>query len=671
MVATSWTIWGNEARRWSTRALLAALLVSAAAFFEPPIQAEIDVWIDPGHGGDDPGALGYNGATPPNEKELTIGVTTFLEGDLTGLGYIAHRTQNSGTTYFSPSDRRRIANGEIDNDEGFRDSCRLLISVHMNSAPLASVIGTETYHATIKYDAKKKTAYLIDKEAAEAIHPDLIANANVAFLFCSSDRGVKEANWAVLKGTRAPALLMEICFISNQCQFNNISTSGDQALIADGIAAGVSGYFLAPVRPDRTPDVPDRITVPMQGTRRSERTVLDEGFEAPTFPPPGWTTETAGLPVPHTWHRTTDPLYVAVGTGSALVGGESPSAIDEWLISPAITPGAADNAIRFLWSGSQMWSSALDASLNVREVGSGTWSELWSLAADEPAADPFVYRERIVDLSAWLGMDVEFGFRIVGIDGADFAIDDVLVGDFEPTAPASNDVCATAALLASPFDIQSITCYAMNDLDPFAPPPGSCVGNELHGPDLFYRVDAGAADTLRASVAAEWGVGVYLVDDCIAPVCLAGGYSEDARTAAAIEYVFPTTGTYYLVVDGEEGSCGPFELTGEVAATLTAVPSVESQSELNLLLMVRPNPARDSIVLQAQVAGNGASSGVLEIYTVAGARVWREHVTADAIAHGVVWEGRGSNGGPVPSGVYLARLQVGEAVGQAKITLKR
>ena len=159
---------------------------------------------------------------------------------------------------------------------------------------------------------------------------------------------------------------------------------------------------------------------------------------------------------------------------------------------------------------------------------------------------------------------MEIGFRVAGADGADFVLDDVLVGDYEPTAPAPNDVCANAPLLASFFDLDAITCYAMNDLDPFAPPPGSCVGNELGGPDLFYRIEAGAADTLRASVIADWGVGLYLINGCIAPACLTGGYAEDERTAAAIEYVFPAAGSYYLVVDGEEGSCGPFQLTGEV-----------------------------------------------------------------------------------------------------------
>ncbi len=135
--------------------------------------------------------------------------------------------------------------------------------------------------------------------------------------------------------------------------------------------------------------------------------------------------------------------------------------------------------------------------------------------------------------------------------------------------------------------------------------------------------------------------------------------------------MFLTSGTYYLVVDGEEGSCGPFRLVGEVAATLTTVPSTESASEPSLLLVVRPNPARGAIVFQAELPVRATGAGVLEIYSVAGARVWSEHVTADAIAHGITWDGQAGDGTALPSGIFLARLQVGAAMGQAKITITR
>jgi hypothetical protein len=160
---------------------------------------------------------------------------------------------------------------------------------------------------------------------------------------------------------------------------------------------------------------------------------LAEGFEGATFPPAGWSTRSAGLPVPHAWHRTKDPDNIGAGSAAAYVGSGSPGAIDEWLITPVVTLGATDKAIKFSWSGSPQWSKVLDGSLNIRKAGTTDWTLLWSIARNESAADPFIYRQRFVDLSAWAGMKVQFGFRVTGKNGASFGLDDVAVGEFTPS----------------------------------------------------------------------------------------------------------------------------------------------------------------------------------------------------------------------------------------------
>lgn len=160
---------------------------------------------------------------------------------------------------------------------------------------------------------------------------------------------------------------------------------------------------------------------------------LAEGFEGATFPPAGWTTQSAGLPGPHAWHRTTDPDDIATGHAAAYVGSGSPSAIDEWLITPVVSLGATDKAIKFYWSGNTQWSSVLDGSLNIREVGTTSWTSLWSIAGNESPADPFIYRERFVDLSKWTGKKVQLAFRVVGKNGASFGLDDIAVGAFAPS----------------------------------------------------------------------------------------------------------------------------------------------------------------------------------------------------------------------------------------------
>lgn len=169
-----------------TRSRMRAALLFLLCFLAGthPAIAQIDIWIDSGHGGNDPGALGFNGSALPNEKELNFAVAGYFENDITALGYYAYRIANYDTTYFKPAERRDVANGVIANDQGLRASCRLLVSIHMNSSTNASVYGSETYYATIKYDAKKKTAYRADSTAAAEIHADFMTYADVAFLFC-------------------------------------------------------------------------------------------------------------------------------------------------------------------------------------------------------------------------------------------------------------------------------------------------------------------------------------------------------------------------------------------------------------------------------------------------------------------------------------------------------
>jgi hypothetical protein len=362
-------------------------------------------------------------------------------------------------------------------------------------------------------------------------------------------------------------------------------------------------------------------------------------------------------------------VYVGDGSASARVGGESPATVDEWLISPSVSLTSTDRGIRFLWSGSHQWSNVVNASLSIRTAGTSTWTQLWSLASDEPPADPFIYRERIVTISAWRGVNVQFGFHVAGTNGADFAIDDVMTGDFDPTGLAPNDACANATLLGSVFSIQGVTCYALNDLNPYTPSESSCVDEDLSGPDVFYEIGGGAGDSLHATVTAEWGAFVYLVDECDNPTCLAGTRTEHGDTAWAIDCRLQHQGPFYLVVDGIEGSCGPFELDGQIIHTATGV--IDEGSVPPIGLVIHPNPAGGPISMFAALAGAQSDAPILEIYNVAGKRVLRVHGAASSREFAYVWDRRDKDGRPVASGVYFARLQVGRQSAVQKFVILR
>lgn len=363
--------------------------------------------------------------------------------------------------------------------------------------------------------------------------------------------------------------------------------------------------------------------------------------------------------------------HPATGVAAAAVGGEFASPYDEGLISPTLTLLASDTALKFSWGGSKFWFSAVNPSVSIRQVGAMTWTEIWSLFS-EPDADPFIYRDRIADITAYVGQDVEFRFRVSGTDGADFYLDDVEVGTFTPTAVPANDLCSNATVLATTFDVQDVTCYATNNVDPYVTGlPLSCVPTELGGQDVFYELTAAAGDTLRAAVStADWGIGLYLVDDCATPVCLAGLYAEDATAPDTLVYEFPTSGTYYLVVDGETGSCGPYQLTGEIRPTAVGVIDPPRVLEDGLRLTVLPNPSSGVMLLRGRVPEVAAVAS-LAIYDIAGKEILDVEVPLSAGELAFQWDGQDARGDRVSAGTYVVRVRAGTQVLEGKITLVR
>jgi N-acetylmuramoyl-L-alanine amidase len=109
-----------------------ALIIGLTASPERATAFEIDAWVDPGHGGTDIGTPGFNGATPPNEKDITFPIADRVEVKLFSLGFFCvYKTRNSDTA-LSVEDRALIAGGQLANDQGLTATCRLFVSIHLN-----------------------------------------------------------------------------------------------------------------------------------------------------------------------------------------------------------------------------------------------------------------------------------------------------------------------------------------------------------------------------------------------------------------------------------------------------------------------------------------------------------------------------------------------------------
>lgn len=175
--------------------------------------------VDPGHGGSDPGAVAFG----LFEKDIVLNIGLMLEKKLQASGVNVVMTRK---------DDRLIPLREI-SEIANRHNPDSFVSIHINAATSEKAHGTETYwNRTYSSDESKKLAQSIQKQ--------LIANLH------SYDRGVKEANFAVIRNTKAPSVLVEIGFITNEEEAKLLNDPIYQELAAEAIYQGLIDYFTQP-----------------------------------------------------------------------------------------------------------------------------------------------------------------------------------------------------------------------------------------------------------------------------------------------------------------------------------------------------------------------------------------------------------------------------------------
>jgi N-acetylmuramoyl-L-alanine amidase len=213
------------------------------------------VVIDPGHGGDDTGAIGRKGT---REKDITLQIARRVKTLLEKHGIKVILTRNSDKT-MDLIDRTKIANAA---------NADLFLSIHCNANVKSKFTGVEVFYLNNSSDTY--STRLADRENKvlgkqisdlEFILTDLSMNVNIgdsiilANMMQKSlvkalrskysnivDRGVRRAVFHVLLYARMPAVLVETSFLSNPTEEARLRTSAYQQQIAEGIVAGVLRY---------------------------------------------------------------------------------------------------------------------------------------------------------------------------------------------------------------------------------------------------------------------------------------------------------------------------------------------------------------------------------------------------------------------------------------------
>ena len=231
-----------------------------------PDHLELRVWpkperaikrivLDPGHGGQDPGALGRRGT---REKVVVIDVARRLKKKLEKQGFEVILARDSDQ-FVSLADRSKCGNSH---------KADLFVSIHANWSPNRAACGLETYFLSeAKTDWERAVAarenaslqtgdsgsapdaggdvgliladlaqneYLVESsELAAQIQQKTVPYARI------KDRGVRQANFYVLRNDFMPAVLVECGFLSNKSEEKLLRQEDHRERLAEGISRGI------------------------------------------------------------------------------------------------------------------------------------------------------------------------------------------------------------------------------------------------------------------------------------------------------------------------------------------------------------------------------------------------------------------------------------------------
>jgi len=207
---------------------IAFATVQATPVPRTPTQRDLVV-IDPGHGGNDPGAS--NSAYGLIESNLTLTISLKLRDALRRLGWRVVMTRDADYEVGDPKgdDHQELqARCDVANAAG----ARVFVSVHINASVAHSLNGTTTYYWRPA-----------DKTFAQAVQDAVVLADGI------NNAGVKRNNFYVIKNTTMPAVLVETAFLSNTHDAELLTRSEFLDKLAQGIANGIMNYTGGPQAP--------------------------------------------------------------------------------------------------------------------------------------------------------------------------------------------------------------------------------------------------------------------------------------------------------------------------------------------------------------------------------------------------------------------------------------
>lgn len=215
--------------------------------------------LDPGHGGKDPGAEGADGL---QEKDIVLSVAQKLKVRIEQEMDARVLLTREDDSFVSLKERTTFANNNC---------ADLFISIHTNAAENKKAHGVEVYYLSEAKNDESRAAQALENavveefEGEEALQEytqadyvisDLVQSAqlmesiSLAYKFQNNmvleteslDRGVKSANFFVLRGAFMPSVLVEMGFISNKVEGNKLNQDYFQDQLVESMVYGIKSF---------------------------------------------------------------------------------------------------------------------------------------------------------------------------------------------------------------------------------------------------------------------------------------------------------------------------------------------------------------------------------------------------------------------------------------------
>lgn len=172
------------------------------------------VFLDAGHGGQDPGTIGIGGL---REKDLVLPITMDVAEILRKQGIEVKLTRDSD--YFISLQGRTDMANQVNAD--------LFVSIHANAINLSrpDINGLETYY------------YQTGRRLAEVIHWNMLNSVNI------KDRGIRRARFYVLRHSEMPSVLVEVGFVTGAEDAPRLKNPTHRRQLAEAIARGIVQYI--------------------------------------------------------------------------------------------------------------------------------------------------------------------------------------------------------------------------------------------------------------------------------------------------------------------------------------------------------------------------------------------------------------------------------------------